>query len=174
MSGGAFVNRKFSINRNTGVPRPARRFSIGEPNNATGECPTANHLKHAEKPKPSVLAVSAVGERHRQLPLLYLLCPTPTESVANRPFLLYNTRAQFQDPPTVPSCPRVSTSSHTHIKYETFLPGSDRVHARALANPACHTLQGTSAPCWSRPIEVVYRCRLVHGASERIRFPRGA
>lgn len=27
----AFANRKFSINRNTGVPRPARRFSIGEP-----------------------------------------------------------------------------------------------------------------------------------------------
>jgi hypothetical protein len=26
-----FGNRKFSINRNTGVPRPARRFSIGEP-----------------------------------------------------------------------------------------------------------------------------------------------
>ncbi|KAK4108627.1 PLP-dependent transferase [Canariomyces notabilis] len=25
------ANRKFSINRNTGVPRPARRFSIGEP-----------------------------------------------------------------------------------------------------------------------------------------------
>ena len=23
--------RKFSINRNTGVPKPARRFSIGEP-----------------------------------------------------------------------------------------------------------------------------------------------
>lgn len=32
---GAFVNRKFSINRNTGQPR-VRRFSIGEPNN-TGE-----------------------------------------------------------------------------------------------------------------------------------------
>lgn len=29
---GAFVNRKFSINRNTGQPRPSRRFSIGEPN----------------------------------------------------------------------------------------------------------------------------------------------
>ncbi|KAK1778466.1 pyridoxal phosphate-dependent transferase [Copromyces sp. CBS 386.78] len=28
---GAFHNRKFSINRNTGIPRPARRFSIGEP-----------------------------------------------------------------------------------------------------------------------------------------------
>ncbi|KUI55339.1 Aspartate aminotransferase [Cytospora mali] len=28
---GAFHNRKFSINRNTGVPRPSRRFSIGEP-----------------------------------------------------------------------------------------------------------------------------------------------
>jgi len=28
---GAFANRKFSINRNTGVPRPARRFSMGEP-----------------------------------------------------------------------------------------------------------------------------------------------
>ncbi|KAK4248603.1 pyridoxal phosphate-dependent transferase [Corynascus novoguineensis] len=28
---GSFPNRKFSINRNTGVPRPARRFSIGEP-----------------------------------------------------------------------------------------------------------------------------------------------
>jgi hypothetical protein len=26
-----FGNRKFSINRNTGVPRPCRRFSIGEP-----------------------------------------------------------------------------------------------------------------------------------------------
>lgn len=26
-----FGNRKFSINRNTGVPRPARRFSMGEP-----------------------------------------------------------------------------------------------------------------------------------------------
>jgi hypothetical protein len=26
-----FSNRKFSINRNTGVPRPARRFSSGEP-----------------------------------------------------------------------------------------------------------------------------------------------
>jgi hypothetical protein len=26
-----FANRKFSINRNTGVPRPARRFSVGEP-----------------------------------------------------------------------------------------------------------------------------------------------
>ncbi|KAL2157839.1 hypothetical protein VTH06DRAFT_5108 [Thermothelomyces fergusii] len=26
-----FAHRKFSINRNTGVPRPARRFSIGEP-----------------------------------------------------------------------------------------------------------------------------------------------
>lgn len=24
-------NRKFSMNRNTGVPRPARRFSMGEP-----------------------------------------------------------------------------------------------------------------------------------------------
>ena len=24
-------NRKFSINRNTGLPRPARRFSLGEP-----------------------------------------------------------------------------------------------------------------------------------------------
>lgn len=35
---GAFVNRKFSINRNTGQPR-VRRFSIGEPNAATGECP---------------------------------------------------------------------------------------------------------------------------------------
>lgn len=32
---GAFANRKFSINRNTGVPRE-RRFSIGEPS-ATGE-----------------------------------------------------------------------------------------------------------------------------------------
>lgn len=32
---GAFANRKFSINRNTGVPRE-RRFSLGEPN-ATGE-----------------------------------------------------------------------------------------------------------------------------------------
>lgn len=32
---GAFVNRKFSINRNTGQPR-VRRFSIGEPSN-TGE-----------------------------------------------------------------------------------------------------------------------------------------
>jgi hypothetical protein len=31
MADGAFENRKFSINRNTGVPRPARRFSIGEP-----------------------------------------------------------------------------------------------------------------------------------------------
>lgn len=36
---GAFVNRKFSINRNTGVPRPARRFSIGEPSNNTGTFP---------------------------------------------------------------------------------------------------------------------------------------
>ncbi len=26
-----FSNRKFSMNRHTGVPRPARRFSIGEP-----------------------------------------------------------------------------------------------------------------------------------------------
>lgn len=24
-------NRKFSINRNTGVPKPSRRFSVGEP-----------------------------------------------------------------------------------------------------------------------------------------------
>lgn len=32
---GAFANRKFSINRNTGVPRE-RRFSVGEPS-ATGE-----------------------------------------------------------------------------------------------------------------------------------------
>lgn len=32
---GAFVNRKFSINRNTGQPR-VRRFSVGEPS-ATGE-----------------------------------------------------------------------------------------------------------------------------------------
>lgn len=32
---GAFVNRKFSINRNTGQPR-IRRFSVGEPSN-TGE-----------------------------------------------------------------------------------------------------------------------------------------
>lgn len=35
---GAFVNRKFSINRNTGQPR-IRRFSVGEPN-ATGKYPT--------------------------------------------------------------------------------------------------------------------------------------
>lgn len=28
---GGFSARKFSINRNTGVPRPARRFSVGEP-----------------------------------------------------------------------------------------------------------------------------------------------
>ena len=27
----SFNNRKFSINRNTGVPKPARRFSVGEP-----------------------------------------------------------------------------------------------------------------------------------------------
>jgi len=27
----SFLNRKFSINRNTGVPKPVRRFSIGEP-----------------------------------------------------------------------------------------------------------------------------------------------
>ena len=26
-----FENRKFSINRNTGAPKPARRFSMGEP-----------------------------------------------------------------------------------------------------------------------------------------------
>ncbi|KAK3683906.1 pyridoxal phosphate-dependent transferase [Podospora appendiculata] len=33
----AFASRKFSINRNTGVPKPGRRFSIGEPSiNETG------------------------------------------------------------------------------------------------------------------------------------------
>lgn len=26
-----FGNRKFSINRHTGIPKPSRRFSMGEP-----------------------------------------------------------------------------------------------------------------------------------------------
>lgn len=32
-----FNNRKFSMNRNTGVPRPSRRFSTSEPG-AQGMC----------------------------------------------------------------------------------------------------------------------------------------
>lgn len=64
---GAFANRKFSINRNTGVPRE-RRFSIGEPS-ATGEfgrrlryclgClghPTHNTCKH---PAPRKISASS-------------------------------------------------------------------------------------------------------------------
>lgn len=55
LNNSGFGNRKFSINRNTGVPRPARRFSMGEPglNEATSKvhrqfrAAHEGHLPHA-------------------------------------------------------------------------------------------------------------------------------
>lgn len=58
---GAFVNRKFSINRNTGQPR-IRRFSVAEPSGAnTGKyssAPQGNRKKKGHR-RLFVLAVLA-------------------------------------------------------------------------------------------------------------------
>lgn len=53
---GAFVNRKFSINRNTGQPRPSRRFSIGEPSTQN----TGTLLPFSPPPLPTATLLTAV------------------------------------------------------------------------------------------------------------------
>lgn len=68
---GAFAKRKFSINRNTGVPRESRRYSVGEPT-ATGES-LSNCLPICEaREVRAVLAVS-LSQRQQQL-LVPLWC----------------------------------------------------------------------------------------------------
>ncbi len=58
-----FTNRKFSMNRNTGVPRPARRFSIGEPS-LNGE--TSARQDRSAKLTRTTTPTEASSKIHRQ------------------------------------------------------------------------------------------------------------
>lgn len=143
---GAFVNRKFSINRNTGQPR-IRRFSIGEPS-ATGEFKSVPSRGRGKYGCP----MSSTLPFHRTADDDGLLQRRAPRSTGSSELLTSKPYRPAENPPA--ACPG---------------------HVREAAQADIRGLiQRALAPRRSRPFSILYRRRLVYRARRRVWLLRGA